>query len=183
MTARHIFLAIGCAVLMHGTSYTVPSEAAPQQAAVAGAVTKHPREAEHAASADRQSRHGNGSAERRDQRRGPATSQQRGRGSLTTANRPKQPPNDREPFAPGNPTNIRQPTSNRSDAAQTERLIPSAMINGALPVQTSAAIRPGGPSLDNVRHRGANPAVIGGPGSSDSSNTGAVNGTRMKRKP
>jgi hypothetical protein len=57
------------------------------------------------------------------------------------------------------------------------------MINGALPVQTSAAIRPGGPSLDNVRHRGANPAVIGGPGSSDSSNTGAVNGTRMKRKP
>ncbi|MGA8505034.1 MAG: hypothetical protein WB762_05450 [Candidatus Sulfotelmatobacter sp.] len=43
------------------------------------------------------------------------------------------------------------------------------------------------PSLNNVRHRGPNPAVVGGSagGSANlhSSNTGAINGTRMKRKP
>ncbi|MGB7864306.1 MAG: hypothetical protein WCF74_13010 [Candidatus Sulfotelmatobacter sp.] len=39
------------------------------------------------------------------------------------------------------------------------------------------------PSLDNQRHRGANPAVIGGLGTSRLGGTGAINGSRMSRKP
>jgi hypothetical protein len=33
-----------------------------------------------------------------------------------------------------------------------------------------------------VRHRGPNPAVVGGPANSGSRMTGALNGTRMSRK-
>ncbi len=183
MTARHIFLAISCAVLVHGTSYAAPSEAAPQEAAGASAVTERQRDAEPAASTDGQAHHRNGPAERRDQRRGPATNQPRGRGSPTTANGPKRLPNDRERPAPGNPINIRQPASNRSDAARTERLMQSDRINRALPVQPPAVIRPGGSALDNVRHRGPNPAIIGGTMNSNTGNTGAINGTRMNRRP
>ena len=35
----------------------------------------------------------------------------------------------------------------------------------------------------NVRHRGANPAVIGGSANSDARSTGGLNGTRMPRRP
>jgi hypothetical protein len=34
-----------------------------------------------------------------------------------------------------------------------------------------------------VRHRNPNPAVVGASPNSRSSNTGAINGTRMNRKP
>jgi hypothetical protein len=34
-----------------------------------------------------------------------------------------------------------------------------------------------------VRHRSANPAVVAGSAKSDSRSTGAINGTRMNRKP
>jgi len=180
MTARHVFLAISCVVLVHGTA---PSEAAPQEAAVASAVADRQRHAERAASADEQGHHRNGPAERRDQFRGLATNQPRGRGSPTSANGPKGLPTDRERPAPGNPMNIRQPASNRSEAARTERLMQSDRINRALPVQPPAVIRPGGPALDHVRHRGPNPAVIGGTMNSNTGNTGAINGTRMNRRP
>ncbi len=39
------------------------------------------------------------------------------------------------------------------------------------------------PSFDNQRHRGPNPVVIGGIGTLRSSETGAINGSHMSRKP
>ncbi|MGA7447595.1 MAG: hypothetical protein WBQ43_21375 [Terriglobales bacterium] len=60
-----------------------------------------------------------------------------------------------------------------------------------MPVRPPGTVRPTAatlnPSLNNVRHRGPNPAVVGGlaGGSANlhSSNTGAINGTHMHRKP
>jgi hypothetical protein len=39
------------------------------------------------------------------------------------------------------------------------------------------------PPPSNTRHRGSNPAVVGGSANSASSNTAALNGTRMNRRP
>jgi hypothetical protein len=52
-----------------------------------------------------------------------------------------------------------------------------------LAARTPSVVRPTVPSFNNVRHRSPNPAVVGGSPSSHSSNSGAINGTRMNRKP
>jgi hypothetical protein len=49
-------------------------------------------------------------------------------------------------------------------------------------VQRQSMFPSASPSLDNPRHRGPNPAVIGGLGTSKPS-TEAINGSRMSRKP
>jgi len=54
---------------------------------------------------------------------------------------------------------------------------------GALPARTSGAARPAAPLLGSARHRGANPAVVGGSASAAVRNAAALNGTAMKRKP
>ena len=103
------------------------------------------------------------------------------------ANRPKQLPNSRRRSIPGNAMNLHQPGSDKSGAAAKGGLIQNETANNALPVRPPSAVRPRqrvSPSLNNVRHRGPNPAVIGGSaGNSNSRNTGAINGTRMHRKP
>jgi hypothetical protein len=181
MTARHIFLAISCAVLVHSISYATPSGAAPQAATVASSVTDHPWEAAHTASANEQSHHKNIPAGKRDQRRGPATNQAPGRCSLT--NRLRQLPNDRERPTSGNPMNIRQPASNRSDAASKEGLLQNDTTNRVLTVRAPTVSWPGGPPRDNTRHRGPNPAVVDGTMNSKTGNTGAINATRMNPRP
>ena len=81
--------------------------------------------------------------------------------------------------------------------SQTEsvRVAPARSWNQAGPtrsgvvapqVQNKSAGRPLAvpPSVahgNNVRHRGSNPAVVGGPASSNTRNVGALNGTSMKR--
>ena len=55
-------------------------------------------------------------------------------------------------------------------------------IYRALPVRPGSAIRPVARSAVNSRHRDPNPPVIGGAPSSNSRNTGAVDGTRTKLK-
>ena len=103
------------------------------------------------------------------------------RGILTKVNRPRQLPRSRQRSLPGNA--LHQPASNKSGGAAKDGLIPNETVNNALAVQTPSVVRPAVPSLNNVRHRSANPAVVGGSPSSHSSNTGAINGTRMTRKP
>ena len=114
----------------------------------------------------------------------------RSRASLTAANRPKQLPNSRKRSIPGNAMNLHQPGSDKSGGAAKGGLIQNETVSNALPVRPPSIVRlrhNAQPSLNNVRHRGPNPAVVGGSagGSAnlDSSNTGAINGTRMHRKP
>jgi hypothetical protein len=100
--------------------------------------------------------------------------------SLTKANGPKQLPNNRQRPLPGNA--LHPPSSSQSAGAVRGGFIPVQTGHKALPVQTSSVVRPAMPSLNNVRHRSPNPAVVGGTASLHGSNTGAVNGSRIVRK-
>ncbi len=104
-----------------------------------------------------------------------------GRPAPQKANRPRQLPNIRQRSVPANA--LHQPGSNKSGGAAKSGLIPNETVNNAWAVRTPSVVRPTVPSLNNVRHRSANPAVVGGSPSSHSSNTGAISGTRMNRKP
>jgi hypothetical protein len=79
--------------------------------------------------------------------------------------------------------NPHQPGSDKSSGAAKSGFIRNETVNNTLPVRTPSVIRPTVPSPNNVRHRGPNPAVVGGSPISRSGNTGAIDGTRMNRKP
>ena len=103
------------------------------------------------------------------------------RGSLTKVNRPRQLPRSRQRSLPGNA--LHQPASNKSGGVAKGGLIPNETVNNAWAVRTPSVVRPSAPSFNYLRHRSPNPAVVGGSPSSHGSNTGAINGTRMNRKP
>jgi hypothetical protein len=111
----------------------------------------------------------------------------RSRVGLTAANRPKQPPTGQKRPLSRNAASLRQPALARSGSAAKGGLVQSEAVNSAQHLRSTSAVRPAAaslnPSLNNVRHRGPNPAVVGGSANFNSSNTGAINGTRMHRKP
>jgi hypothetical protein len=109
-----------------------------------------------------------------------------GRAGLIATNRPKQLPTSRKrPLTP-NPASLRQPALARSGAAAKSALIQSETAKHALRVR-STSVRPSVASLNglptNMHHRGSNPAVVGGLANSRNSDTGAINGTGMHRRP
>jgi hypothetical protein len=79
--------------------------------------------------------------------------------------------------------NLHQPGSDKSGGAAKSGFIRNQTVNNALAVRTPSVARPTVPLLNNVRHRSANPAVVGGSANSHSSNTGAINGSRMIHRP
>ncbi|MFZ0931895.1 MAG: hypothetical protein WAN11_25075 [Syntrophobacteraceae bacterium] len=79
--------------------------------------------------------------------------------------------------------NLHQSASDKSGGAATERLIRNKTVKNALPVRATNVVKAAVPSLNNVRHHGTNPAVVGGSTNSGSRNAGAINGTRISRKP
>jgi hypothetical protein len=161
------------AVLMPGTGYAAPSE---QAWAESSATTPVP---------------GNPSKEQRYPRHASDKNHPRNRASLTAANHPKQLPKSRTRSIPRNVANLHQPGSGKAGATAKGGLIQSETASNAVPVRPPGTVRPTAtklnPSLNNVRHRGPNSAVVGGSASGsanlNSSNTGAINGTRMHRKP
>jgi len=74
--------------------------------------------------------------------------------------------------APGNPGAVGKTASFRNNAVNTA---PTVREPSLFPSSTS--------SLENVRHRSPNPAIVGGAGNSRASSTGALDGSRMSRKP
>jgi|SRR5208337_1732132 len=153
----------------------------------ANTASDHPRDPAQrdAAPADgvRHQTGGKASHEQRDHGRGSDTNHPPSRASLTKVDRPKQLPNSRQRSLPGNGMNFHQPGSNKSAGAAKSGFIPNEGANIALAVRTPSVVRPSVPSFNNGRHRGPNPAVVGGSPNSHRSNTGAINGTRMNRKP
>jgi hypothetical protein len=79
--------------------------------------------------------------------------------------------------------NLHQAGSDKPGGAARSGFIRNETVNNASAVRTPSVVRPTVPSLNNVRHRSPNPAVVGGSPVSHSSNTGAISGTRMNRKP
>jgi len=161
------------AALMPGTGYAAPSQQTSAESSATTPVAGRP------------------SKEQRSPRHASDKNHPRSRASLTAANHPKQLPNGRKRSTPGNAANLHQPGSGNSGAAAKGRLIQNKTASNAIPVRPPGTVRPTAatlnPSFNTVRHRGPNSAVVGGSagGSANlnSSNTGAINGTRMHRKP
>jgi hypothetical protein len=73
------------------------------------------------------------------------------------------------------------PTSHSGPAAVKAKTLPrAATVDNSLATRTTAVPRQ---SLNNVRHRGVNPAVITGTPASLTRKTGAIDGARMHRRP
>jgi len=114
----------------------------------------------------------------------------RSRAGLTAANRPKHLSTNQERRLPRNAASLRRPALARSGGAAKSALIQNETTNRGLPVRLTS-VRPSVASLgsslnplsDNVRHRGPNPAVVRGSANSANRNTGAINGTGMRRRP
>ena len=109
------------------------------------------------------------------------------RAGLIASNRPEQLPASQKRPLPRNEASLRQPASARSGAAAKSALIQNETAKHAPPAR-STSVRPSVASLNplpsiNVRHRGSNPAVVGGSANSGISNSGAINGTGMHRRP
>lgn len=112
------------------------------------------------------------------------------RAGQIASNRPKQLPTTQKRPLPRNAAGLRQPASARSGSAAKSALIQNETAKHALPVR-SASLRSSlasrNPSLsllpNNGRHRGPNPAILTGSANAASSNTGAINGTGMHRRP
>ena len=179
-----LFLAITYAALPE-TAYATPSNPASQQTSsqrAANTASDHPRDAERTAPVDggKRQKVGNPSDEQRDHR---VSGKNRPRSPATiTKDRPKQVPNNQERSTSGNAVNLHRPGSTQYDRLAKGGLTQQETGNRAMPVRPPSVSRSTAPSPNNVRHRGANPAVIGGSAISDR-NTGAINGTRVHRKP
>lgn len=186
-TAGLVFMMIGCAVSMYGTSYAAPSDPVAHQSSSATSVdtaSDRPHGA-HSAPVDGRKHQAGGksSGEHPGTRHALDKNHPPGPASQSNANRPSQAPNRQEHSASGNAMDRREPGSDKSVGAAKGGLVQKETVNNALRIQPRSVARPVGPSIENVRHRTPNPAVVGGSANSTTKNTGAINGTRMNRKP
>ena len=186
-----LFLTMSCITLMPGTGYAAPSQqtAVDRSTNVNSAATDHSHDAEHAAPLDdgKGQKERNPSAEQRAPGRASDKSHPRGRTTVTVANRPKQLASSRRSFISASAANLHQRASNSSGAAAKGGFTRKEAVKSALTVRQTSIVRPTvallNPSLNDARHRGPNPAVVGGSANSDGKSIGAINGTCMKRKP
>ncbi len=177
-TTGLLLLMMVWAAWTQGTGFAVPSSSANPASSPPADIerTASPRDGRYQTrgkTSDEQRKHGPAS--------GPNHSLSRA--NLIKASHPKPLPNRGQHSLPGNGMNFHQPTLGKPSGAATGGLIPNQTLGKALPVRMSSVARPIVPSVNNVRHRGPNPAVVGGAPNIYSSNTGAINGTRVNRKP
>jgi len=180
-------LMISYTALTDGTVYAHPANPTSQQTFPEGPTAKvsnRPQDAEHAAPANGGKRQKGGSHAdgRRGNRQVSAKNHPRS-SAATRKDRPKHLPNNRERSPSGNALNVHQPGSDKSSVVAQSALIQRGTVNNALPVRPASVIRPAFALPNNVRHHGANPAVIGGSANSSSRSTGAINGTGVHRRP
>ena len=183
-----LLLTMSSAALMQGTSYAAPSQQTSAERSP-NPASNHPHDAEYAAPVDngKHETGGKDSNAQRDARHASDKNHPRSRASLTAPNHPKQLPNSRKRSMPGNAMNLHQPGSDKSGGVAKGGSIQNEKVNNAPAVRPPSVVRPTVASLNNalnnVRHRGPNPAVVGGSANLAGRNIGAINGTRMNRKP
>jgi hypothetical protein len=111
----------------------------------------------------------------------------RSRVDLTAAHRPKQTPASQKRPLPRNTASLPQPAlARQGGGAAAGGLIQNETSDHGLSVRR-ASVPPSVASLNplpsNSRHRGPNPAVVRGWANPRNSNTAAINGTGMHRRP
>jgi hypothetical protein len=126
---------------------------------------------------------GRQSSGRRERRHVPDKAVQRTRATLANMNRPGMASNDLGLTTSANGTNVHQELSSRSDQAARQTAFRQETMNSALPVRPATAVRIGSPSPANARHRGSNPAIVGGPMNATARNTSALSGSAVHRRP
>jgi len=192
-----LLLAISCAALMPVASYAAPSQQTSGASSTSDNSTyrastlphdDHPQGAEHAASANDEKQKKEGTP---DEKRTVGGASNKTHLSshvrITAAQRPKQLPNGQKHSIPGNATNLHPPRSDKAGGLATGGLIQNDAVSKAQHVRPATLMRPNvaslNPSPNNVRHRGPNPAVVGGSTISNRINTGGISGTNMHRRP
>jgi hypothetical protein len=93
--------------------------------------------------------------------------------------RHKQPPASPRRPTVGNPARVRQPGTDNSVRAARSGFIGHAGVSN---VRAPSVTRIVAPTVNNVRHRGPNPAVVGGSAKTQANGTGSVSGTGMSRR-
>jgi|SRR5208283_2434338 len=182
-TAGLVFMMFVSAVSMYGASYAAPAESAPQQSSESSTKAVSSDRATNATPGDGGTHGGKPSDEQRGNRRAADKNHPPIRASLAKANRLNQIPNRQEHSKTVNAINLHKPVSDKSGGVVKGGLTQNETGNHVLPVRSPSIVRPTVPPLDNMRHRSPNPAVVGGSANSITKNTGAINGTRMNRKP
>ena len=184
-TLSLVFLMLGCAAWPVRAAYGGQSVAASQQApSRSGADTagKRSREADHAARADAATHVGKPTDAQQSQRKVSGHKPSAGNASPSKANHRNEAANGPERSASADSKNSHRTGSVRSAGAAQDGLARNETNNHAASNRSPSEVRPAVPSLGNVRHRGANPAIVGGAGNSNSRNTAALDGTYMNRR-
>jgi hypothetical protein len=102
---------------------------------------------------------------------------------VANTNRLKRPANGQARSTSATPR-LRTPSGlSQSVVVEKRGSIRKKAVTSVSAVQRPSMLPSSSPSLDNHRHRGPNPAVVGGLGTSKPGDTCAINGSRMSRKP
>jgi hypothetical protein len=180
-----IFLMLGCAASTVGAAGAGQSVAAAQQPSNRSAAdtgANHPREADHTAPVADGAHVGKPSDNKQNKRMVSGHKPSSGNASQSKANRRTEVPKSRERSASADSKNSDRPGSAKSAGAGQNGLARNETAKHAPSDRAPSAVRPVAPSLGNVRHRGVNPAIVGGAGNSNTRNTVALDGTHMNRK-
>jgi hypothetical protein len=178
-----LLLTIAWPGLMQGIAYAATSSPVSQQASpdsAAKTASDHPGDTSPGPPPDGATDHKNG---KRDSHHISEKNLARSRANLVKENHPRQFPSDRERSTSGNATNLHQRRFDPSGSAAKGGFIGNNTVKSIVAVRSPSVVRPAAATLGNVRHRGANPATVGGLGNSTASNTGAISGTHMHRRP
>jgi len=187
-TARLACLIIGCAALMRGPAYAAPDTVTSQQASGASSsntASHGPGDVGQAAPVTQEKQPKNGKSSDGQQERHDVSHEGRpkGRSSPTKTDRFPQVSNNASRSMLGNAGNHGQTGSSALGRTAMGGPIQNQGVRHAFPVQPARAARFNTPMLNNVRHRSPNPAIVGGSGNITRKNDGALDGTRMARKP
>jgi hypothetical protein len=180
-----IFLTVGYAASAVGPAGAGQSVAASQQApsrSVADTVGNHSREADHAAPTDDRTHIGKTSGDQPNHPKVSGNKAPAANASLSKPSRRNKLANRRERSASEGSMNSDHPGSDKTVGAVENGRSRDETAHNAATVPQPSAVRPSVPSLSNVRHRGANPAIVGGVGISNARNSGALDGKHMNRR-
>lgn len=180
-----VLLTLGCVAWAVGAAYAAPSVAPAKQASsrsAANAVGNHSQEADHAAPNGGGTHIRKHSDDQQNHRKAPDKKFPASNSKRSKSDRPNELANRREHSTSEDSVNSRRPGSDKSGGAAKNGFARSETVNHAPPNRAPSAVHPSVPSLSDVRHRGPNPAIVGGPRSSNTRNTGAIDGTHMNRK-
>jgi hypothetical protein len=118
-----------------------------------------------------------------DQRQASGAKQPSGGSVLSKANHPLPLPKNQTHRAAPSSTQARSSGAIQSSNTAARALSDNHATSNLRSVQLHTAPRAAAHSPGDVRHHSPNPAILGGSANPSVANTGALNGTRMSRKP